>query len=327
MQAISTSRTERSWSRLKWPAILWWAGIQMGVVLAPFTFSWSGLVVCLVLYLFVGLGVTMGYHRLLTHRSFKTPKVVEYLLSLLGTLSTQGGPLQWAATHRIHHQHSDTDDDPHSPKHGLWWAHIFWWMPFVPRQDDPVLSRRYVQDLARDPVHCFLDRFHIVPSILLAGLLYAVGQAYGGLGLSWVVWGIFVRTAFVYHATWLVNSAGHVWGYKTYATRDDSRNLWWVALVSLGEGWHNNHHAFPRSARHGLRWWEFDITWLSIQVLRLFGLAKHVQLPIKSRQPERATVPPDTEPTPVWTSSEADATAATLLRVAGLHEEKNPIPA
>ncbi len=248
-------------------------------MLAPFTFSWSGLAICAVLYAIVGFGITMGYHRLLTHRSFKTPRFVERLLSLFGSLATQGGPLRWVAVHRIHHQHSDTDDDPHTPLHGWWWAHMLWWMPYVPALDDKGRYLRYVADLARDPVHRFLEKYHIVPSLVLAGLLYGVGQLCGGLGLSWLVWGLFVRTALLYHATWLVNSATHTWGYRSHETHDHSTNLWWVAILSLGEGWHNNHHAFPRSARHGLRWWEFDATYLLIRILSVFGLARHIHLP------------------------------------------------
>jgi len=279
--SLSGARRRAGRSGLNWPQILWWSFIQTGVVLAPFTFSWSGLVICLVLYLLAGFGITMGYHRLLTHRSFQTPRFVEYLLTVLGSLATQGGPLRWVAVHRIHHQHSDMDGDPHSPGHGWWWAHMLWWMPYVHTVDDPASYRRYVNDLARDPVHRFLERFQLLMPLTLAGLLFGLGQLCGGLGLSWVVWGMFVRTAILYHATWLVNSATHVWGYRSHDTRDHSTNLWWVALITLGEGWHNNHHAFPRSARHGLRWWELDVTYLFIRLLSFLGLARQIHVPGK----------------------------------------------
>jgi stearoyl-CoA desaturase (delta-9 desaturase) len=255
--------------------------IQAGVVFAPFTFTWSALAVCLALYLLAGLGVTMGYHRLLTHRSFRTPRVVEYLLTALGVLANQGGPLQWVAVHRLHHRHSDADGDPHSPRDGFGWAHVWWWMPRLPAVDDPARYGRYVADLARDPVHRFFQRYHGVLPLGLAGVLYGLGQVWGSVGLSWVVWGIFVRTTLLYHATWLVNSAAHTWGYRSHGTRDRSTNIWWVALLTLGEGWHNNHHAFPRSARHGLRWWEVDVTYLVIRVLGLVGLAKQIHVPGK----------------------------------------------
>ena len=274
-------RRGRRWRQLNWPNILWWAAIHAAVVLAPFTFSWSALAVCLILYVAAGFGVTMGYHRLLTHRSFQTPRVVEYLLTALGSLANQGGPLQWVAIHRIHHQHSDADGDPHSPRDGAWWAHMFWWMPYDPALDEPTRYGPYVADLAKDPMHRVFQRFQIVPPLLLAGLLYGLGQAWDGVGLAWVVWGMFVRTTLLYHATWLVNSATHVWGYRSHDTRDHSTNLWWVALITLGEGWHNNHHAFPRSARHGLRWWEVDVTYLFIRLLSFLGLARQIHVPGK----------------------------------------------
>jgi stearoyl-CoA desaturase (delta-9 desaturase) len=258
------------------------------VVLAPFTFSWSGLAIVAGLYLATGFGVTLGYHRLLTHRSFQTPRLVEYVLATLGCLANQGGPLQWVAVHRVHHQHSDAEGDPHSPRDGLWWAHLLWWMPHVPALGDPARYGRYVPDLAGDPVHRFLQRYHVLLPLALAGLLFGLGQLWAGVGLSWLVWGMFVRTALLYHATWLVNSAAHVWGYRSYPTRDRSTNLWWVALVTLGEGWHNNHHAFPRSARHGLRWWEFDPTYYLIRLLSLVGLARRVHVPGNARPPAAA---------------------------------------
>jgi fatty-acid desaturase len=275
-------------ARLNWAHILWWGLLQAGVLLAPFTFSWSALALCLVLYLLAGLGITMGYHRLLTHRSFQTSRFVEYGLTVLGSLANQGGPLQWVAVHRIHHQHSDADGDPHSPRDGVWWAHLLWWMPHDQVLDEPARYERYVLDLARDPVHRFLQRCHILLPLTLAGLLFGLGQLWGGVGLSWVVWGIFVRTALLYHATWLVNSATHLCGYRTYRTRDRSTNLWWVALLSLGEGWHNNHHAFPRSARHGLRWWELDLTYGVIRLLSLVGLARQIHVPGRVLRPVAA---------------------------------------
>jgi stearoyl-CoA desaturase (delta-9 desaturase) len=239
-------------------------------------------VICLALYLVAGFGVTMGYHRLLTHRSFRTPRLGDYILTVLGSLANQGGPLQWVAVHRVHHQHSDEEGDPHSPRDGVWWAHLLWWMPHDPALDDPTHYQRYVVDLAKDPVHCFLQRYHVLLPLTLAGLLFGLGEVWGAVGLSWLVWGIFVRTTLLYHATWLVNSATHLWGYRSYATRDRSTNLWWVALLALGEGWHNNHHAFPRSARHGLRWWELDMTYCLIRLLGVVGLVKQIHVPVQA---------------------------------------------
>jgi fatty-acid desaturase len=273
---------EQRRSGLNWPQVTWWAAIQLGVVFAPFAFSWSAVAVAAVIYLATGFGVTLGYHRLLTHRSFRTPRFVEYILTILGCLSSQGGPLQWVAVHRAHHQHADGEHDPHSPRDGFWWAHMFWWMPRNPSLDEFPAYRRYVSDLAKDPVQCFLQRFHWAFALVLAVALYGLGEAWDGVGLSWVVWGIFVRTAVLYHSTWLVNSATHMWGYQNFPTRDRSTNLWWVALVSLGEGWHNNHHAFPRSARHGMRWWELDATYYLLRILAIVGLARRIQVPTKA---------------------------------------------
>jgi fatty-acid desaturase len=264
--------------RLNRAAIIWIGVFHLGVLAAAFTFSWSGLVVCAVLYVLTGLGITLGYHRLLTHRSYQTPRFVEYPIAVLGVLANEGGPLKWVATHRKHHACSDRDGDPHSPRNGFWWSHMLWWMHLDPVLDDPVLGRQNVKDLARDPFYRFLESWQVLPSLVLAGLLYAGGEVWAGVGLSWLVWGMFVRTCLVQHSTWLVNSAAHVWGYRSFEDRDTSTNLWWVALLSFGEGWHNNHHAFQRSARHGLRWWEVDLTYLLIRWLGVFSLAWEIHL-------------------------------------------------
>jgi stearoyl-CoA desaturase (delta-9 desaturase) len=263
---------------ISWGALLWIGGIHLGALLAPFYFTWSGLVVFLVLYVVTGLGITLGYHRLLTHRSFHTNRFVEYLLTLCGVLANEGGPLRWAATHRRHHTHSDEGDDPHSPKHGFWWSHFGWWMHNDPVERRPDQGLHNVKDLAKLWGHRFFQRFHWLFPILLAGVLYGLGELWGGVGLSWVVWGIFARSVWVYHTTWLVNSATHVWGYRNFETKDDSKNLWWVAALTFGEGWHNNHHAHQRSARHGLRWWEFDITYMVIRAMAWVGLARDVHV-------------------------------------------------
>ena len=272
---------------LNWLAVLWVGGLHVGILLAPFTFTWSGLVVCAVLYVLTGLGITLGYHRLLTHRSFQTPRIVEYLFAILGVLANEGGTLKWVAAHRKHHAYSDEDGDPHSPAKGFWWAHMLWWMHYDPTLDDPIEGRKNVKDLCRDPFYPFLERWQIVPPLALASLLFSVGWLWGGVGvgLSWLVWGMFVRTPLVLHSTWLVNSAAHVWGYRNFETTDRSTNLWWVAQLSFGEGWHNNHHAYQRSARHGLLWWELDLTYLLIRALSIMGLTKDIHIAPK---PERS---------------------------------------
>ena len=297
-----------SLSRLDWPVVLGIGGMHIIALAAPFYFSWSGLAVAFVLYWLVGgVGITLCFHRLLTHRSFKTPKWFEYLITLVGCLAWQGGPVQWVGVHRIHHAHSDNELDPHTPNHGFTWAHMFWCM-FKEHE-----NRRGVdaaKDLMRDPGLRLINRFFWVPQIILGGLLYAAGEFAAsqgwvapGAGISWVIWGIAVRIVVGYHSTWFVNSAAHTWGYRNFETTDHSTNNWWVALVSFGEGWHNNHHAFQRSAAHGLRWFEFDLTYLTIRLLGLVGLATDIKLPEKEQLdingtsvPARNSKPKDATP-------------------------------
>ena len=268
-----------------WMVLAWIAFMHVGALAAFFTFNWKALGVCLLLWwLTGGVGICLGYHRYFTHRSYATYKPVEYLLAVLGCMAGEAGPIAWVAAHRYHHTYSDTEKDPHSPLKGFLWAHMTWLFgreKFLAEFDH---YKRYTPDMARDPFLVWLDRFHMIPSIALALLLYILG------GWSFVVWGIFVRSVIVYHSTWLVNSASHVWGYRTFKTTDRSRNNWWVALLSFGEGWHNNHHAFQRSARHGMRWWEIDLTYRTIQLLWVLGLASQIHLPVKS-EASGVTVP------------------------------------
>lgn len=279
-----------SFSQLQWYVVIGIGLMHVGAVLAffPQFFSWSAVVVAVILYwVSGGLGITLCFHRLLTHRSFKTPKWFEYFLTACGCLAWQGGPIEWVGVHRLHHKHSDSDLDPHTPNHGFTWSHIFWCMYKDP-EDMP--AKDAAKDLQRDPGLRLLDRFFWVPQFVLAIILFTGGEAarhwlgWQTSGLSWIVWGIFVRTIFVYHVTWFVNSASHTWGYRSYETKDRSTNLWWVALLGFGEGWHNNHHAHQRSAAHGLRWWEFDMTYLTIRLLGLVGLARDVVLPKETSQ-------------------------------------------
>jgi stearoyl-CoA desaturase (delta-9 desaturase) len=242
----------------------------------PANFSGQALLAALVLYwLTAGLGICLTYHRLLTHRSFATrPRWLEYALTALGCCSSEGGPIGWVADHRKHHAHADDAEDVHSPNRGCNWAHYLWWMtPDSAIRHTTEYLRKWAPDLYRDPVHRFLERTHFAFALLMFAGLYALG------GLPWLVWGGFVRSVFVLHSTWLVNSANHLWGYRTYPTRDTSTNNWWVALVTFGEGWHNNHHAIPTSARHGLRWWEIDVTYLTIRALWALGLIHSLKLP------------------------------------------------
>ena len=239
-----------------------------GAVAALFVFSWKALMLAVVLWWIAGsLGIGMGYHRLLTHRGYKTPKWVEYVLSVCGTLALEGGPLLWVATHRKHHQNTDREGDPHSPHDGGFWAHMGWVLTGQTMQANSAELLPYVPELRKDRFHVWISRWHWVPITLLAILLLAIG------GWRFVLWGIFLRTVIGLHSTWLVNSATHMWGKQRFRTRDDSRNSFWVALLTFGEGWHNNHHAFPQSARHGLAWYELDPNWYGIWFLRMLRLA------------------------------------------------------
>jgi stearoyl-CoA desaturase (delta-9 desaturase) len=273
------SESER---RIDWPTVLWISLMHVGVLAAPFTFSWSGLALVGLLYwLTGGIGICLCYHRLLTHRSFQLVKPLEYLFTFLGGLATQGGALSWVGWHRMHHQFSDEPSDPHSPRDGHLWSHMLWLFTRTKESDGMPLWQHYVPDLLKDPIHRLLHHTHFWSTLVLAGGMYAGGWAWGGhaLGISWLVWGLCVRTVCVYHSTWLVNWASHVWGYRNFPTRDESRNNWWVALLSFGEGWHNNHHAHQRSARHGMRWCEIDVTYWTIRVLEFFRLAKNLEIP------------------------------------------------
>jgi stearoyl-CoA desaturase (delta-9 desaturase) len=259
--------------RLNWSITSVLVILHLGALAALFMFTWRAFFVAVALYwVSVGLGISMGYHRLHTHRSYKLPRALEYFLAICGTLTLEGGPIFWVATHRIHHQFSDRPGDPHSPREGAWWSHIGWLLVGESKHNNTKLLAKYAPDLARDPFYVWLNNYHWIMPTLLAALLFAIG------GFSMMLWGSFARIVFSLHATWLVNSATHMWGGRRFNTRDDSRNLWWVALLSFGEGWHNNHHAHPTSARHGLAWYEFDISWIHISILKFLGIAKAVRV-------------------------------------------------
>ena len=259
--------------RMNWITTGTLAVLHAGAFAALFYFSWRALAATVFLYWFAtGLGISMGYHRLHTHRSYKVPLWLEYLFAICGTLTLEGGPIFWVATHRIHHQKSDQPGDPHSPRDGAWWAHAGWILVGEAKHNNTRLMAKYAPDLARHRFYIWLNNYHWVPLVALGALLAALG------GLPLVLWGICVRVVFGLHATWLVNSATHMWGARRFATRDDSRNNWWVALITFGEGWHNNHHAHPTSARHGLAWYEFDPSWIQIRILRALGVAESVRV-------------------------------------------------
>jgi fatty-acid desaturase len=248
------------------------AGFHLGAVAALFFWSWQALAVAAFLsWLSLSPGIGMGYHRLLTHRGFRTPRAVEYFLTLCGGLSIQGGAIDWVTTHRIHHAHADSAGDPHTPRDGGWWSHVGWLLRGTAQRHTPEVRARYAPDLTRDPVHRLLNRFYYVPLIVVGLALFYLG------GWGVMLWGVFLRVTVGLHVTWLVNSATHMWGSQRFDTGDDSRNSFWVALITFGEGWHNNHHAHPTSARHGLKWYEVDPNWWCIRALQLIGLARSVK--------------------------------------------------
>jgi stearoyl-CoA desaturase (delta-9 desaturase) len=272
----------------------------LGVIAAPFMvwgwgFRWADLGLLLTLYVLTVLGITVGYHRLFVHRSFETNIVVKFVLAVLGSMAVQGPLLAWVAKHRRHHQHADTADDPHSPHghdggpldvlRGLWHAHIGWL--FDP---DPPDLDRYVQDLKRSRALRAASALFFVWVAL--GLL--IPAALGGLITgSWsgvwtgLIWGGLVRIFLVHHVTWSVNSACHLWGLRPYRSKDQSRNNAVFGVLAMGEGWHNTHHAFPTSARHGLRWWQIDVSYWVIWALARLGLAWDVKLPTRQALRER----------------------------------------
>jgi fatty-acid desaturase len=268
-------------SGLIWVTTIFMVIFHLGFIAAFFFFSWTNLIAAIVLYMFaINAGIGMGYHRLLVHRGYQVPKIVEYFLAVCGTLSLEGGPISWVSIHRIHHQHSDKEGDPHTPQEGTFWAHMGWIITGQALNAETSALAKYAPDLAKDRFHVWLSKYHWVPLALLGLGLLVIGSLAGGwkVGVGLFLWGIFLRTTLGLHATWLVNSATHLWGGRRFDTRDDSRNSWWVALVTGGEGWHNNHHAYPVSARHGLAWYEFDPNYYGIWLLKKLGLARNVQV-------------------------------------------------
>lgn len=279
MREEMTSTEQRK--GISWNTTVFMALFHLGALSAVFMFKWQALVIAIVLWwVSASPGVGMGFHRLLTHRGFKTPKLVEYLLAVCGTLALEGGPIYWVVTHRMHHAHADAPGDPHTPRDGGWWSHMGWILSGTAQRHDKATVARYAPDLVKDRFHVWLNRLYWVPLTVVGLALLAFG------GWPYLMWGVFLRVVVNLHATWLVNSAAHMWGRRRFATRDDSRNNWWVVLLTFGEGWHNNHHAYPTSARHGLAWYEIDLNWWGIRTLQFFRLARAVKLAGTTESPQ-----------------------------------------
>jgi sn-1 stearoyl-lipid 9-desaturase len=264
---------KQSRNNIKWKNLSIATAFHLLTILAFFMFSWENLAAMLIGYwIVISFGIGLGYHRLLTHRSFKTPKWLEYMLTTLGTMALQDDAPRWVATHRIHHKYVETDKDPHSTRAGFFWAHVEWIMRGTANDHDEATLKRYVPDLMKDKFHVLLAKYFHVPLIISGVVLFLIG------GWSMVLWGVFARVVFGWHSTWLVNSATHYWGKRRFETNDDSTNNWIIALLTFGEGWHNNHHAQPTSARHGLKWYEFDLNWQTIRLFERLGWAKQIRV-------------------------------------------------
>ncbi|MEM7786000.1 MAG: fatty acid desaturase [Planctomycetota bacterium] len=263
-------------------------------------FSWWGLLFLPIgNYFFTSLGIGAGYHRLLTHRGFECPKWFEYTLTVLGVCSFQDSPARWVLVHRVHHQHSDHQPDPHTPHVSAFWAHMGWL--FIDNQDLSSASAydKYTRDLMRDPFYMWLQRnlnwVWVFVAHALVFLLVGYGLSYWfapdqifRFTTAFFFWTVIMRTVYTWHVTWAINSAAHMWGYRNYETREDSRNNWLFAILTNGEGWHNNHHADPRSAQHGHRWWELDLTFLTLVFFEKIGVIKKLARPHRSGLARRA---------------------------------------
>lgn len=277
--SVVVQRDEEREERIDWLR----AAPFLAIHLACLGVIWVGvspiaLIVAVTLYAVRMFAITGFYHRYFSHRTFQASRMVQFVFAVIGASCAQRGPLWWAAHHRHHHRHADTALDPHSPGvHGFLWSHVGWFL--TPRNFRTDLSR--VPDLAKYAELRWLDRFDIAVPVVLAACLYALGvlldhvaPQLGTSGGQMLVWGFFVSTIVLFHATVTINSLAHRFGKRRFETKDDSRNNLWLALLTFGEGWHNNHHFFPGSSRQGFRWWEVDLTWYGLKLMSVLGLVR-----------------------------------------------------
>jgi stearoyl-CoA desaturase (delta-9 desaturase) len=257
------------------------------LALHPYFFSWPGVWLGVVTSLVFGAGIALGYHRLFAHQSFQCTQWVEYFFAIIGILSVQRGPAWWAATHRRHHRFSDSERDPHSSNAGFFWSHLGWFLYSNENTDPSKILEEYARDLMRNHFYAWVESSFNWFAIVLAswGVFFVAGYLYGligsasqlealRLGMSFLIWGVFVRTVLVWHTTWLSASCSHRIGYRNFDTPDDSRNSWLLTLLLFGDGWANNHHAMPQNPRNTVKWWEFDVGWLIIKCLVWAGVAR-----------------------------------------------------
>ncbi len=259
--------------KIRWPVLIFLLVFHLGALLAPLYYTKEALTLFIVLWVVTGMfGITVGYHRLLTHKSFETNDVISFILALCGCLAFQQGPLSWVRLHRAHHTFSDTEKDPHPQYLGFLFGHMLWPFVSIKGVGESQHRRTTPPDLASKGYFVLLEKYNLHIGILSLVLLYVWG------GLPFLIWGGFLRIVVVMHITWSVNSIGHRFGYRRYETKDSSRNNWMVALLAFGEGWHNNHHRYPNSARMGLSPLEVDFSWYLIRTLSLFGLAWNIKV-------------------------------------------------
>jgi stearoyl-CoA desaturase (delta-9 desaturase) len=276
-KVIAMDRSDATYNKndkWNWGNFIGIGSFHVAALVGLFFFSWANLGALAVTWWITGsLGIGLGFHRMLTHRGFKGPRWFENFLAVCGSLALQGSPIAWVTTHRIHHKHTETENDPHSPRHagGAYWAHLGWMMRGVVQGHNADTVKRYAPDLLKDNFLVQLSKAYWLTSVGLGIILFLIG------GFSMVLWGLAVRVVVGWHCTWLVNSATHIWGTQRFTTGDDSTNNGLIALLTWGEGWHNNHHAHPSSARHGLAWYEFDWNWVSIKAFEKVGLIHSIK--------------------------------------------------
>lgn len=303
MTGASESTSDHAVEGIRWDYTLFFATLHVlaFAVLLPWFFSWAGVVAFVAgVIVFGQLAIPIGYHRLLAHKSFRTPKWFERTLVTFAMCAAQETPAHWVAWHRMHHSHSDKPKDPHSPTRGVWWAHVTW-LVHEKRSKLATFSmyQKYARDILSDPYYRWIERLPaqagilwILHAVIFAVLATVVCVAWIGntpaayqQAASLFVWGVIFRTVWVWHITWSVNSIGHIFGYRNYETSDDSRNNWFVTLLTAGEGWHNNHHQDPSSASVQHRWWEIDVNYYVIRLFGVLGLATHIIRPRCHRKP------------------------------------------
>ncbi|XP_023528390.1 palmitoyl-monogalactosyldiacylglycerol delta-7 desaturase, chloroplastic-like [Cucurbita pepo subsp. pepo] len=278
---------KKRWTEIDKKVVFAFFVLHFLCIFAPFQMNRGALSICFALFIITGLfGITISYHRNLSHKSFKIPKWLEYSFAYCGVHAFQGDPINWVSTHRYHHQFVDTEQDPHSPIHGFWFSYITWFLYESNGSISEMIGRHRkldnACDLEKQTFYRFIRETYVLHPIALALILYGIG------GLPYFIWGTCVRTVMLLHTTYLVNSLCHMWGKQPWKTNDLSTNNWCMSFLAFGEGWHNNHHAFEYSARMGIEWWQYDPGWYVIVFLQAIGVATHVKLPSQTHMQKLA---------------------------------------